>query len=283
MPPRPGPQRIRGERGAEMSRGERQEAAHQYADAGWPVFPCVPGEKLPATVHGFQDATTSHGQIERWWRRNPDRNVAIATGAPGPDVVDVDHHGQAGNGYAGWNKARRQGLVRDPAAIVRTPSGGMHAYFRGTGQRSAKIPAQHIDFRSQGGYVVAPPSAVVAGRRYEVVHHQPSAATVDFGAIRQLLEPEAARQQVQPAAGRPRDVGHLAGWVAQLSPDSHNRNDGLFWAANRAIEAGDNATLDAIAKAARSTGLDEREIDRTIRSALRSSGGLPVQREREAG
>ena len=266
-----------------MSGGERQEAAHRYADAGWPVFPCVPGEKLPAVAHGFQDATTSHGQIERWWRQLPDRNVAIATGAPGPDVVDVDHHGEAGNGYAAWNKAERQGLVGGPAAIVRTPSGGMHAYFRGTGQRSAKIPGQHIDFRSQGGYVVAPPSTV-AGHPYEVVHHHPSAVTVDFGAIRRLLEPERpTRRQIQPVAGRPQDVGHLAGWVASLSPDSHNRNDGLFWAANRAIEAGDSATLDAIAKAARSTGLNEREIDRTVRSALRSSGGFPFQREREAG
>ena len=29
-----------------------------YARRGWPVFPCLPGQKVPATRHGFRDATT---------------------------------------------------------------------------------------------------------------------------------------------------------------------------------------------------------------------------------
>ena len=70
-----------------------------YAACGWPVFPCQPGEKIPATTHGFRDATTDPGQITAWFTRHPDRNLAIATGAPGPDVLDVDQHGPAGNGY----------------------------------------------------------------------------------------------------------------------------------------------------------------------------------------
>jgi hypothetical protein len=53
--------------------------------------------------------------------------------------------------------------------------------------------------------VVAPPSAV-AGRRYEVVQHLPSDATVDFRAIRGLLEPQRALdRQARPgreASGR---------------------------------------------------------------------------------
>jgi hypothetical protein len=255
-----------------------REAAHNYAEAGWPVFPCIPGEKVPATASGFKDATTDHGQIDNWWSRNPERNVAIATGAPGPDVVDVDNHGERGSGFGAWNKAQHEGLVRDPLAIVQTPSGGLHAYFKGTEQRSAKIPGQHLDFRAQGGYVVAPPSQA-GGGRYEVVKHQPSEATVDFGAVRQLVEPQRQQTQVRLPArdGRPRDVAHLAGWVAGL-PEG-NRNDGLFWAANRAIEAGDRTTLDAIAKAAKSAGLAEREVDRTIRSAL---AGRSHERQAEA-
>jgi hypothetical protein len=71
----------------------------------------------------------------------------------------------------------------------------------------------------------------------------------------------------RPQADRqgPRDVSHLARWVA-AQPEG-NRNAGLFWAANRAVEAGDNEALDAIAKGAADAGLDEREISRTIRSA----------------
>jgi len=70
-----------------------------YARRGWPVFPCLEGQKVPATRHGFRDATTDEQQITGWFGRDPGLNVAIATGAPGPDVLDVDVHGAAGNGY----------------------------------------------------------------------------------------------------------------------------------------------------------------------------------------
>jgi hypothetical protein len=261
---------------------QRVEAAQRYAAHGWPVFPCAPGEKVPVTRRGFLDASTDPDCIAAWWKSGPDRNVAIATGAPGPDVVDVDQHGEAGSGFAAWNRARRAGLVSHPRAIVRTPGGGMHAYFAGTDQRSGKITGQHLDFRARGGYIIAPPSAV-AGRCYEVVQHQPSDATVDFAAIRGLLEPQPEKpRRAQPRrdAERPRDLMHLAAWVA-AQPEG-NRNDGLFWAASRAAEAGDPAALDAIGRAARSAGLGEREIERTIRSAQRSAA-RPFDREREAG
>ena len=34
-----------------------------YARRGWPVFPCQPGQKIPATRHGYKDATTDPEQI----------------------------------------------------------------------------------------------------------------------------------------------------------------------------------------------------------------------------
>ena len=60
--------------------------------------------------------------------------------------------------------------------------------------------------------------------------------------------------------------------MAGLTPDSHNRNDGLFWAACRAAEAGDEALLNELADAARSTGLADQEIAATIRSAQHTAG-----------
>ena len=70
-----------------------------YARRGWPVFPCLPGQKIPATTHGYKDATTDEQQITEWFGHGQRWNLAIATGAPGPDVLDIDQHGQAGNGY----------------------------------------------------------------------------------------------------------------------------------------------------------------------------------------
>ena len=63
-----------------------------------------------------------------------------------------------------------------------------------------------------------------------------------------------------------------------------NRNDGLFWAACRAAEAGDETVLAELATAARSTGLPDREIAATINSARRTSGRqVEPQGGREAG
>ncbi len=256
--------------------GERsqQDAALAYARAGWPVFPVLAGMKEPATKHGFLDATTDPGQISRWWRSNPERNVGIATGAPGPDVVDIDDHGERGNGFAALNRLKREGLVDNPGAIVRTPGGGMHLYFAGSEQGCGKLPADHIDLKARGGYIVAPPSRV-GDRRYEVAQHAASEAGVDFGAIRSLLQPERRpARQPERQDGRPRNVVHLADWVAQQAEG--NRNDGLFWAANRAIEAQDSAALDAIARAAQAAGLSEHEVSRTIRSAQQQR---PFERE----
>jgi len=263
-----------------MSRTPQEDAAHRYADHGWPVFPAGPGSKIPATEHGLLDATTGHKQIQSWWRGEPRANVAVATGKPGPDVVDVDMR-EDGSGYPAWNELKREGLTGQPQAIIRTPSDGMHAYYRGTEQRNGKIPGEHLDFRSTGGYVIAPPSQV-GGRPYAVVSKQASADTFDWAAAKQLLDPQPERRPSrapQRDAGRPRDVGHLAAWMA--AQQEGNRNDGLFWAANRAVEAGDTATLDGLARAAREAGLDDREIGRTIRSAQQqsSAGQRPFEHQ----
>ena len=224
------------------------------------------------TPHGYLNATTLHKDIQNFWRAEPRSNLGVATGAPGPDVLDVDRH-KDGNGFGAFNQLKRAGLVRDPMAIVRTPSGGFHAYYRGTEhQRNGHIPGVHVDFRSQGGYVVAPPSRI-AGREYEVAQKQASADTFDWAAAKQVLDPQPERQPYkapEQTGDRPRDLSHLPAWVA--SQPEGNRNHGLFWASCRAAEVGDTATLDSLASAARSAGLDEREIGRTITSAQQTAG-----------
>jgi hypothetical protein len=246
------------------------EQARAYAARGWPVFPCQPGGKEPATRHGFLDATTDPDKISWWWRRQPEANLAIATGQPGPDVLDVDQHGRAGNGFAAFNHLKRVGLIDGASTLVATPSGGLHAYFAGSDQHCGKLPRHHLDFRAQGGYIVAPPSQV-GGKPYHVISRRDACGGLDWDKVTGLLEPE-RHTAIRPAMARRGDMSHLAAWVAGLAPDSHNRNDGLFWAACRAAEAGDESVLAELAAAARSTGLSDREIAATIRSARRTAG-----------
>jgi Bifunctional DNA primase/polymerase, N-terminal len=277
------------------ARERPEEAAHRYAAHGWPVFPCRYDSKEPATEHGFLDATTDHGRIDWWWRKDPERNVGIATGAPGPDVLDVDVH----NGAPGWrsyNQLRAAGLVPEAMAEIRTPSGGGHFYYQGTDQRNGKLLTRvdgkpvslGLDYRGAGGYVVAPPSQV-EGRSYVVVSKQASAATFDWGAARQLLSPAPERKAFEHSPDRPRSLDHLARHVASLQEG--NRGDGTFWALCRAAEAGDQAAMDAICAAAESTGLTPREVSASRRSAERTAGqqaesrpfaGAP-ERQAEAG
>jgi len=254
---------------------DRQDAAVRYAKAGWPVFPVRPDAKEPMTRHGVLDAETDPGTVTRWWSRHPDANVAIATGAPGPTVLDVDvAHGKPG--HQSLNQAARAGLVPSPMALIRTPSGGSHLYYEGDAQGNASMPRKGLDLRGKGGYVVSPPSTVGA-RPYVVVHKQPSAEHIDFAAIRDHLQPQPQRSAWQPREGREPGVAHLAEWVGGLTEG--NRNAGTFWAACRAAEAGDSDTLAAIARAAVSTGLDERSVDLTIASAQRTASPKAIDRE----
>jgi len=250
-----------------------------YARRGWPVFPCLPGQKIPATRHGYRDATTDEQQIEDWFGRGRDWNLAIATGHPGPDVLDIDQHGPAGNGYRAFNKLRRAGLADGAAAYVRTPAGGMHAYFTGTDQHNGRLPGHHLDFRSAGGYVVAPPSQV-DGKPYRLIARPGDRGTLDWAAVAQFLDPQ---QQSHPRQPRPAfgvDLTHLARWVA--SQPEGNRNAGLFWAANRALDTDRAADLSPLAVAARQAGLGDKEITRTLDSA-RTTGGHHADRQAEAG
>src|SRR5215212_4795841 len=100
------------------------EAALSYAAKGISVFPCKPRSKVPATAHGFKDATRDEGTIRGWWEENPRYNVAIRTGKESNLVVlDVDKGGRdtLEDLFFGWG-----------TTIVKT-CGGYHSYFQHPG------------------------------------------------------------------------------------------------------------------------------------------------------
>jgi len=238
-------------------------AALAYAAAGWPVFPARPGGKAPLTAHGFKDASTAPVVIRAWWDRWSDANVALATGQPGPDVLDVDQR-EDGGGWAALNRLKRAGLLAGAGALVSTPGGGLHVYFAGTAQRCGALPRHHLDFKAGGGYVLAPPSAV-GGRAYQLLGHRPGTAALDWQAARRLLEPSPAPRR---RAGRA-SPARLAAWVGQL-PEG-DRNAGLYWAACRAAESGQDPGPLVVAAVA--AGLPEAEAARTVASAERRGRG----------
>ena len=161
---------------------------------------------------------------------------------------------------------------------MRTPSGGLHAYFRGLDQPNGHLAAHHLDFRSRGGYVLAPPS-LVDRKPYQLIRTAEADGGLDWAEAIALLQPQRqiARSRPRPAADR--DLSHPARWVA--SQPEGNRNAGLFWAANRALEANPAVDLSPLAAAARQAGLDDKEITRTLDSARRT-GRIPPDHQAEA-
>jgi hypothetical protein len=148
-------------------------------------------------------------------------------------------------------------------------------YFAGSTQRTAHLSAAHVDFLAAGGYVLLPPSQV-NGKPYQFAEASGGHGGLDWDAAAQVLEPSRSRQRPapQPSASPPGErAGALARWVA--AQPQGNRNAGLFWAANRALEADQGADLSSLAAAARQAGLEEAEINRTLSSARRTAQARP--------
>ncbi len=253
-------------------------AARSLAAAGVPVFPCESDGKRPLTRRGFLDATSDPEQVAQWWSRTPEANIGLATGAPsGVVVVDVDVHGPV-DGRVAWRRASAAGLVDGAGLLVRTPTGGAHAYFpatSGTEQRSWQAANAGVDFRGDGGYIIAPPSRRTIDsilRRYEITDLAAhSIGPVDAARLRDFLDPRPAPPRRNDGSVVAVDAERLASWVASRSEGERNR--GLFWAACRLAENGTppSDVLDVLGPAAAQAGLSEREITTTVRSAYRAT------------
>lgn len=192
------------------------DAALSYAARGWPVFPCWPGKKNPVTGHGVLEATTDPDQIRAWWDKWPTANIAIATGEQSVDVLDIDVEPDA-TGYTALAQLQEAGLLTGHGTMVRTRSGGLHIYFKGTRQRSSDArKAGPVDFKAAGGYVLVPPSYVddadgkPAGT-YEIIADSNGSepAILDWRIVRDILTPPPAF--TQPASGPAASTGDRAG------------------------------------------------------------------------
>jgi hypothetical protein len=154
----------------------------------------------------------------------------------------------------------------------------MHAYFTGSDQHNGRLSSHHLDFRSTGGYILAPPSQV-GGKPYLVISRPGGHGTLDWAAVTAFLEPQRHQQLPAPGQSADRRLGQLARWVAR-QPEG-NRNAGLYWAANRALDANPAADLSPLAAAARQAGLGDAEVAHTLDSARKTRQPHPDRQAEE--
>lgn len=143
------------------------EIAHDYVRRGWAVVPVGHGQKRPIVKwEEFEDRLPTDDELEDWFKRWPDANVAIVTGkVSGLVVLDIDPaHGGADS--LSDLEAQYQPLPKTIEVI--TGGGGRHLYFRHPGgeMRNRVALRPGIDLRGDGGVIVAPPSLHPSGKHY---------------------------------------------------------------------------------------------------------------------
>jgi bifunctional DNA primase/polymerase-like protein/primase-like protein len=168
------------------------DAALAYLARGWSVIPIEPRGKRPLVQWtAYQQRRATSAEVDGWFRRWPNANLGIVTGAvSGIVVLDVDRrHGGA------LSLAQLDIEIGPVPMTVEAATGGRgrHLYFRHPGSKVANRVGLRpgIDLRGDGGCVVAPPSVHPSGRRYTwVLGHSPAEIEIALLPAWLLSQPE---------------------------------------------------------------------------------------------
>ncbi|MFF5393033.1 bifunctional DNA primase/polymerase [Streptomyces sp. NPDC013012] len=310
-----------------------REPGHRYDDC-----PCPEAGRW---CHGFRAATLDAARIDRWWGSDARFGVGVACGPAGLVVIDVDAHPDReppprdrllpGVGIDGRVDVAgiatgfhtlavlaalrgRPSPAEDATTLrVRTPSGGMHIWYRvtdgrrwqcSTGSTGGRALAWQVDVRAHGGYIIVPGTTTTAGtytalgeaRRpaplpgwlaaeLERTGHAPAERTVP---VRQVVPPRARQAVVAAGGGHDRAGRVLAGVLAEVAAcgavaegagftDRLNRAaytaGGLVAAGHLPSEEAYEA-LRRTAEAARPG--QEARIDRIVRGGLAAGAARPL-------
>lgn len=254
---------------------ELMDSALKYAEAGFAVFPLIPRGKVPATAHGFKDATRDTEQIRKWWTEIPDCNIGIATGqaSGGLVVIDVDDgHGDGRGSDSMYDWEHANGKLPDTVTCI-TGSGGYHYYYYDAerfGNRSGLL--HNVDVRAEGGYVVAPPSVHPNGNRYEWD------AMSELGTVPIPHDDPQVRKFLAPI--RKRDERAVSDNPA-VFPEGE-RTDSLIRLVGTLIDRGlsPEATKAAVIEENRLKcvpPLDDEELEREVFPAITDRGWVPTK------
>lgn len=157
------------------------EFALEYIRRGWHVFPlhnplpdhscscrrpCENVAKHPRTINGVKDAVADESEVVKFWNKWPNANIGIATGAiSGFVVLDVDPRHGGDESLLVWE--HQHGSLPSTVSSF-TGGGGRHYFYRypGTEMRNRTGFRPGLDFRGDGGYIVAPGSKHQSGKLY---------------------------------------------------------------------------------------------------------------------
>lgn len=285
---------------------EMGETALHYAKRWqWHVFPvhypvaeecscgglaCKSIGKHPRTRSGIKDATTDLARITEYWRRWPEANIGIHCGRSGLVVIDVDlYHG-------GRVEDLPLGEADRLTPTVVTGGGGLHLHYRAPlgfeiSNSNVRLP-KGIDVRAGDGYVLVPCSRHASGKAYEWLAGQAPEQIRMLPLPASLMPLLKTKDEIShiPAASEPSGVGILSTQDVQSHPyvqailryelehlaqaregQRNQRLNTAAFALGQLVAANLTPRTEVeglLQQAARSLGLEEREIQKTIHSGL---------------
>ena len=166
-----------------MANNPLLQAALNYAAKGFYVLPLKPQGKEPLTPNGYKNASIDTSTIVSWWSNNPLANIGIATGKTSNIfVVDID----------GENIGKFSQLLPDKMNVKSFK--GQHYYFKYPDncsvQSRLRVHKLDVDIKSDGGYIVAPPSMHPSNTFYKLCSeeiHEASEELLSFIAVNESV------------------------------------------------------------------------------------------------
>jgi len=136
------------------------EQALEYADNGFSVIPISSDSKKPLVKwQRFQHERVSKARIEKFWKAVPNANIGLVCGMIS-DLIAIDIDPRNG----GESSLLHYKLDFNNAPRARTPSRGLHYYYRNDDRIKKFTPYPGIDVQSEGSYILAPPSQFTCGK-----------------------------------------------------------------------------------------------------------------------
>lgn len=258
------------------------DAARRYGAIGWRVFPCEARGKRPL-VKWRDAASTDPAVIDAWWSQRPDANIGLVCGEHFT-VIDLDSV-SARDEFAAW--CVEHGIDWHVYPRVATDH-GWHVYVALSDARNSAGLRPHIDVRGVGGYVLAPPSVHPNGSVYRWTQ-TPNGAMPTFPVAAFLPKPTRATAPAHAATGAASEGRESAYGIKARDEECEavrtavegTRNDTLNTAALKLAqlvaggELDERATRAALRDAARDSGLEPDEVDKTIASAFAAGSNEP--------
>lgn len=265
--------------------------ALMYQQKGFSIVPVVPNEKRPAIAHAGRKPLTAE-DIRNYWDDNfydgtthGNSNYGIAWKMNDIFSIDVDTVEHSGTTKIdGLATFRKELLARLPTGTfntltAKTPSGGLHFYFRkqnGLPNKSKAGLFAGIDIQAESGNISIVPPTVRNGTSYKWLSNDYPIIDASPALIELLQE------QLQPSRGRKfstsnfHQSGQATTWTGKLleeiySPQSvGTRNDYIAHLTGKVLSSGCTpATAYQVVLDANSRftpPLDEKEVNRTFMS-----------------